>query len=385
MHECRSCQETGPLESSSVSQVFRFKIVGLLEIVEGLLVILPRLGILAFFVEPVGRVDTFGKNRKLQTEQQQNDQSRTDQPSHQAVLIKSLSPATTQPAVTHPARTRPVLRKSQPAECPSGRRVQKVPEIRIIASHQPASEVIGASVFTLIGTCTPRQFPVPSSQKAAALSQSENWELRTAFVVLSFQRRFSHGQADYPSDPAQSGEKSSPPAHRLRRERRLRKQERESQLFLARKIRGRSRSHRNRSKVSPNRQDQSQGRLRSNQGRRTLAPQLPYQPLRPRQLRQPCRTPHPQAPDSQRRNSQARREDPAKGTYSDSHPNVFQEWQNQSRARPRERQTALGQARDRTPPHRRQGSPRGHLPVQKTKLELVWGRAPRPSKPSPAR
>jgi len=43
--------------------------------------------------------------------------------------------------------------ESQLAGCPSERCVQKVPEIRIIASHELAPEVIGTSVFTLISTC----------------------------------------------------------------------------------------------------------------------------------------------------------------------------------------------------------------------------------------
>jgi hypothetical protein len=48
MHVRRGRQKAVPLERGAIAQVFRLEIVGLLEIVEGLLVILPRLGVLPF-------------------------------------------------------------------------------------------------------------------------------------------------------------------------------------------------------------------------------------------------------------------------------------------------------------------------------------------------
>src|SRR5260370_38705381 len=100
--------------------------VCLLENVKSQLVVLPRLGILAFFVERLGGINSFGKIRKPQAEQQQYEQIWTDQASHQAVLMKiSLAggvtgqthPATIQKTTTQPnqpGRVTPPIKVNQP-------------------------------------------------------------------------------------------------------------------------------------------------------------------------------------------------------------------------------------------------------------------------------
>src|SRR5208337_4467397 len=88
MHLGRGRKKAVALERGSISQVFWFQVVGLLEIVESLLVVLPRFGVLTFVIERLGGIDFLGKSGKLQAEQQQTEQSRTDQASHQAVLMK---------------------------------------------------------------------------------------------------------------------------------------------------------------------------------------------------------------------------------------------------------------------------------------------------------
>ena len=60
------------------------------------------------------------------------------------------------------------------------------------------------------------------------------------------------------------------------------------------------------------------------------------------------------------------RQDPAEGPDPDPHPHVLQKWPGESGTCAGQGQAALGQARNRTPPHRRQGSPRGGRAGKKT-------------------
>ena len=64
MHLRRTRQKAVPFERRPISQLFRFQIVGLLEIVKGLLVVLPRLGILTLVVQRLGRINLLGESRK---------------------------------------------------------------------------------------------------------------------------------------------------------------------------------------------------------------------------------------------------------------------------------------------------------------------------------
>jgi len=71
MHFGRSRQEAGPLKRGAIAEFLRLLIVGLLEIFEGLFIVLPRFGVLALGVGRLGRIDFLGENRKNQAEQQQ--------------------------------------------------------------------------------------------------------------------------------------------------------------------------------------------------------------------------------------------------------------------------------------------------------------------------
>ena len=85
----RRRQEAGPLKRGAIAQIFRLLIVGLLEIVEGLLVVLPRLGVLALFRRAALAESTFlAKTGSPRQNSSNTRQSRTDQASHQAILTE---------------------------------------------------------------------------------------------------------------------------------------------------------------------------------------------------------------------------------------------------------------------------------------------------------
>ena len=90
MYFRRSRQEAVPLKRSSIAQVLRFQIPGLLEIVEGLLLILPRFGVLALIIKRLGRINRLADDGKPKTKKKQNKQSqmnRAPQASHQTILM----------------------------------------------------------------------------------------------------------------------------------------------------------------------------------------------------------------------------------------------------------------------------------------------------------
>src|SRR5271168_2276450 len=175
----RRREEPGSLKSGPVAQVFRFQVVGLLEIVEGLFVVLPRLGILTLVVSGRGRIHRLCVNRKPQANQEQNKKSRTNQASHQTVLIKIFSPAGFTSRFV-PANDSFRHTKTVPEGCPSGQQREKVLENRIIASPLLAPEVVGRAMVTLVSTG-------PSEQVSGVRSQEKQ---RLLIFCLSMRRLF---------------------------------------------------------------------------------------------------------------------------------------------------------------------------------------------------
>ena len=73
------------LESRTEAQVLRAHVIGLLEILVGFLVILPGLRVGALLIESLGLIAR--NSRGANTQNCQQEQSRTLQPCHQTVLM----------------------------------------------------------------------------------------------------------------------------------------------------------------------------------------------------------------------------------------------------------------------------------------------------------
>jgi len=104
MHALRGGLEASALECRAIAQVFGLLIVSLLEIIESLLVVLPRLGVSPLIVERLGLIMFGSKNGRLKTEQQQDKRSRKDQTSHPTIPIRISFPPAAESSTIHPGR-----------------------------------------------------------------------------------------------------------------------------------------------------------------------------------------------------------------------------------------------------------------------------------------